>query len=385
MSIAQPVYKWHTFVPVRFTRATSGAPSEERPDLDDRGHRDAEHGPVLGISVGDTVGVAVRRVAIDTSADLWITSTDAAVVSVEDPGNGHIGPGARVVIRVRGHRASGTTPSVRTAKLQARFGSSSGPVVGELMVWVFRVLTVDVTPHIVKIRGTGGEGTSVANVADIMAMVRGIWKPCGIAFNVGATRNEDVTYATAGVVSDAPYSNTTGFGNTELGRLLNTHSVPNSINAYFVRIIGSGNTLGYGFSRSSIATFHLTNPGIVLADTTAGGVTRDTQYWANDLAHEIGHFLTLQHAGNVQQPNELEDMWARRMLMHPFNRQGGHDPWPRSNSNGVAFANRPFSSENGYGTSNRGCMITMKDLPQIALDAECGLARNCASRSGGPY
>src|SRR6185295_18192194 len=138
MSITQGVYKWHTFVPVRFSRATTGAPSGERPDLDDRGFRDPDFGPVLGITADDTVGVAVRRGAIDNSADLWLTSTDASIVSVEAPSSGHLAAGERVVVRVKGHRAAGTTPSMRTAKLQARFGSSSGPILAELRVHVYR-------------------------------------------------------------------------------------------------------------------------------------------------------------------------------------------------------------------------------------------------------
>lgn len=386
MSIVQAVYKWHTFVPVKFLRAVSGAPLAEFPDLDDRGFRDTEHGGVMGVTAGDTVRVAVRRMWLDAGADLWVTSTDESIVSVNEPSGGHLPSGAQAVIHVEGHRAAGRTPSSRTAKLQVRFGSTAGPILGELLVRVYRAITVDITPHMVTIRGTGGATASVANVANVMAMVRAIWRPCGIRFNVLSSRSEDVTFATAGIVMDRPWDDAHGAANSELARLLNTHYNANTINVYFVHQIGTGGVLGYGFSRANTAPNQLPNPGIILGDTNAYGNNRDIQWWANDLAHEIGHFLTLEHAGNIQQPNELEDSWARRMLMHPFNQMWGHDPWPRQNDSHQTFTNRPLLDDVGYGDSNRGCLITQKDLPQVQMDDECRLARDCAGPSGpGPY
>ncbi len=388
MSIPQAVYKWHTFVPVRFSRVADGPPNAVHPDPDDRGYRDTEHGAVLGVTAGDTVQVAVRRIALDESADLWVTSTDPSIISVSTPDGGHLPAGARAVIHVEGHRGAGRTPLSRNAKLQARFGSSSGPILGELLVKVYRRLSVDVTPHMVTIRGAGGAVGSVADVATIMRMVRAVWRPCGIAFNVLATRTEDVTFATAGIVMDTPWDNTHGAANAEIARLLNTHYNRDTINVYFVHQIGTRNTLGYGFSRSIITApdVQLPNPGIILGDTTAAGDNRNTQWWANDLAHEIGHFLTLAHSGNIQAPNELEDSWARRMLMHPFNLMWGHDPWPRDYDTGIPFNNRPLANNVGYGADCRGCLITQKDLPQVQMDDECRLARDCAGPGGsGPY
>lgn len=368
MSIPLEVYQWRTIVPVRFSRAIGGPPAADAPDLDDRGCRDAEHGPVMGVTAGETVRVKIVRVGLDHSSDLFVTSTNASIVSVESPAHGHLPAGLTAVIHVRGHRGSGVTPSVQTAKLQVRFGSESGLVLGELTVWVFRRLTLDITPHRVTIRGTGDPSRSSAVISAIMEMARGIWRPCGIEFTAGAVRDEDVTFATAGIVADSP-SPGGNMSNTEVARLLNTRWVPDSINVYFVPRIGTGDTLGYGFPRSKIARFHLPNPGIIIADTDSTGFQRDVQSSACTLAHEVGHFLRLEHAGNRQPPNTLEDTWAHRMLMYNYSLLSDSD----------------FIHDVGYGDLRCGAMITMKDLPQIQLDAECGIARNTASTRGGPY
>src|ERR1043165_632155 len=114
MTISQAVYKWHTFVPVRFSRAVVGEPRSDAPDPDDRGFRDAEHGPVMGITAGETVRIKVRRTGIAESADLWVTATDASIVSISSPDHGHLASGASATLHVQGHRASGRTPNVRT-------------------------------------------------------------------------------------------------------------------------------------------------------------------------------------------------------------------------------------------------------------------------------
>jgi hypothetical protein len=231
----------------------------------------------------------------------------------------------------------------------------------------------------VNIADAAGNVTgTVANVNDIMKMVAAIWKPCGINISIQPSVTDNVVFATQGIVSDNPFPG-------ELNTLTSTNWVPRTINAYFVNQIGTGNTLGYGFSRASASTFHLTNPGIILGDTTAGGVVRDTFYWANDLAHEVGHFFRLWHAENQQPPNEREDTWSRRMLMHNFNFMRGHNPWPSSDATGTPYKYRPARDDIGYGTGRRGCLITMKHLSQLTTDGECTTARSTITSAAGPY
>lgn len=218
-----------------------------------------------------------------------------------------------------------------------------------------------------------------------MDLVRAIWRPCGVTFSVGATKNDTVTFANDGIVLDTPYDNVTKLQNTELSTLLGTNWIANTINAYFVNQIGTGNTLGYGFSRTSAATFKVANPGIILGDQTASSGRSGDIHYANDLAHEIGHFFQLWHPENQQPPNELEDTWSRRMLMHNFNLMWGHNPWPRNDGNGHAYAHRPLLDDVGYGANRRGCFVTMKHLAQKTTDGECPTARGTINSDATPY
>jgi len=367
MAIREAVYRWRTFSPVRFQRAVSGAPVADAPDLDDRGFRDDEHGPVVGVSAGDTVRVALRRAALDNSSNVFVTSTNTGVVTVAAPAGGRLPAGDRAEFRIQG--AAGGT-AVRSARIEARFGSASGPVLGALTVWVLPILRVRITPHLVTIRdAAGGSRGSIANVNTIMTMAQAIWRPCGVQWTVGTVRNEDVTYQTAGIARDEPFTTANAFRNTEIAQLLNTNWVTNTINVYFVHRIGTGVTLGYGFRRSDVGRWQVPNPGIIVADTNSNGFVRDTQNWAGTSAHEVGHFLGLEHAGDRPPASALDDQWGHRMLMYNFALLSAGDRF----------------QDVGYGNGRRGNLITMKDLPQIALDAECGISRNTVSRPSGPY
>lgn len=384
MSIPLNVCKCHRIVMTRFTRAVTGDPVIDKPDMDDRGYTGTDHGPVVGICEGDTVIVRLSRELIEDSAVLYVTSSDTSVVTVAAPALGKLPATQNMDLSLQG--VAGGNP--KTAKIQVRYGSNIGHVIHELSVWVFKPLDVDLTPHMVTISQTGsanpGIGT-VANLNAIMDLVRAIWRPCGVTFTVAAAKNDAVSLAAAGVVSDAGWDNVNQAQNTELNTLVSTNWVPNSINAYFVNQIGTGNTLGYGFSRASSVTFKLSNAGIILADQTAGGGRSGDVHWANDLAHEIGHFFQLWHPENLQPPNEREDTWSRRMLMHNFNLMRGHDPWPAHDGDGVAYKYRPLLDDVGYGGSRRGCLITMKHFTQLQTDGECPTSRATISSATGPY
>jgi len=362
MTVDLHIYKQRRVVPVRFERATRGNPSGSRPDIDDRGERPTEHGPIMGIMQGATAKVRLRRMLIDDAAPLFVTSSNDANVKIVDPADGSVPSGTTADIELEGVSGGGATAN--TAQIEVRWNAIDGPVLHRLTAWCFRRRRLTITPHLVTIAQTGGGAparASNANVADIMAIVRRIWKPCGISFSVGATQNDAVTFATAGVMSDNPWPG-------EVDTILGTNWVPNTINAYFVPQIGTGNTLGYGISRPTSVTFGLVNPGIILGDQTAGGMVHDTMWAANDLAHEVGHFLQLWHPNNLQPPNEREDTWCRRMLMHNFNLMAQQNNW---------------QDDTGYGPLRRGCLVTMKDVPRITTDAECGTARRALV--AGPY
>jgi hypothetical protein len=221
-----------------------------------------------------------------------------------------------------------------------------------------------------------------------MKMVQDVWYQAGITFNVGTTLNENITLATAGVVNNAPFPG-------DIDKILKLHWTGTGINVYFVHRIGNGGTLGYGFSPKVYSRFGLTNPGILVADTTAWGSVRDVQWWANDLAHEIGHFLNLWHPDKCENRTYCKIVGPRRMLMHNNNHMIGHNPGlieyqaarpavpatppPRPNRQLRLFITSIGEIDDvGYGNLNRGFMITMKDYARHKTDGEALTARNAA-------
>lgn len=361
-----PVMVHHTrrFHLVRFHRATTGNPDEKCPDPDDRGYNSPEFGPVVGVLVGRTVKVRMTRLALDNAAPLFVKSSDEATFKVHAPATGRVPNGAFADIEITG--VAGGNP--KTANLEVHFNSLTGPIVHVLTVHVYTELKVSITPHLVTVAQAGAPAgtagiTSVANVAAIMPLVRAVWVHYGVTFTVGSTINETLTLATAGEVGDA-----------ELATVLGTNWVPSSINVYLVPQFtpdptSGGVTLGYGFSRTSFSTFGMPNPGILLADG-GPGVTRTVMTWANDLAHEIGHFFTLWHPENKQDPDERKDTWSRRSLMHNYNEMEVLGGW-RDNVD--------------YGVNLRGCFVSIKDLTHLTTDAECATARTAISGPSGPY
>jgi hypothetical protein len=380
MSLAQTVYKKQVLQPVSFKRAVTGLPVIDAPDIDDRGSVSPDFYPVVGITQGDIVKVKIKREALENSsnAKLFLTSSDTAVMKVESPASGPIPAGDEVEIKIKGV-SGGATATPKKAKLEVRYGAASGTILNKLDCWVFQEAQIRLAPHLVTIRGT----VPACDVDAVMALVRAIWRPCGVSFAVDATRNDSITsFANAGVVMN-PWVDPNAFSGSELDRLLSTNRANNKVNIYFVNQIGtSGGTLGYGFSRAAHANYGIANPGIVLAATTpGGGTTRDDYYWANDLAHEIGHFLRLWHPNQQEPPDEREDSWSRRMLMHNYNKMRD-TTWPRVFAAGPPvrnYANRASFNDLGYGAQLRGGFITMKDLSQISTDGECGTSRGAAT------
>ena len=387
MPFPHNVYKTQRIVPLRFQRAISGAPMPEFPDPDDRGwFRNGpagnvaatnDHGFVVGVTEGDTVYVEVNRQKIENGADLFVKSSDETVMKVnQNLGTDKLFSVKEPLLRIEGiSGGAGATPKV--ARIQIRFGTNAGPIIGEISVWVYKKVNVNLVPHNVTIRSAAAAGiASAANIANIMDMVKAIWKPAGVSITVAAIQNDTVTFATAG---DAQWQ-------AEINTLLGTNWVPSSINAYFIhQITGTGGaTLGLGISRPNSVAFGTPNPGVILGDVTAGFARAgDTHFLANDLAHEIGHFFTLPHVDNVQNTNTQqgrEDSWALRLLMHPTNTHFFSD---HRNDTGYGVA----AGGNGY----RGALISQKDLVDSgnaahhSTDAEVKTSRTSITSVAGPY
>lgn len=385
MTIQHEVHRIRRLVPLRWERIVrSGDPAADAPDPDERGYGAPFRGPLVGITEGRTVRLKLVRTNLEARAPIFLTSTDTAVVTVQDPAGGALPATDEMEVHLRGESGGAEH---RDARIEVHHGSATGPLLHTLHVQVFRPLDVDVTPHMVSIAGPGG-AAAVAPVADvnaIMALVRAIWIHSGVTISVGTTLTKTITLGTAGIASDTPFPG-------ELRILLanrwpdgTPNWVPNTINAFFVSQIGTASTLGFGFSRASFAAFGLPNPGIILGDRTAGGGRAGLIHYANDLAHEIGHFFTLSHPEKVQPPHELEDTWSRRRLMHNFNGTRARDPFPVNDSSGTPFDFRPRFNDVGYGVGRRGCFISLKDLPTLTTDNETAVARATITSAAGPF
>ncbi len=364
--ISLPIYKQRKLVPVAFVRAGTGNPTLSQPAVDDRGYTGTEHGPLVGVLQGNTVTVRLQRLYLDASADIYVTSDDPVSAAIVTPSGGKLAAGAEADFEIKG--LLGGTP--KEVKIFARFGSATGPIVGRMMAWVFTQLTMQITPHVAAIASaTGAAVASSVVVANVMNLVKAIWRPCGIDFVISATVNDAYTFANPGHVT----------WDAEVNSLLGHSFAAASVNAHFVHCIDiptSPGVLGLGLSRAFATAHGLPAPGIILGDTNLDGSNRtaDAMWIANDLAHEIGHFLQLEHPEMLQPPNERKDSWSRRMLMHNFNLQTASGDW---------------RDDFGYGSSGgairRGCMITMKNLAQLTTDGECATARATITSPTGPY
>ena len=163
-------------IPARFARAATGAPVIDAPDLDDRGyvlHRPSgwnstpTRGPMIGMTVGDTVRLKVVREDIASTAPLFATVSAAAdpqVEVVDPPAGTAIAASGEVKLRAIANTSSGQA-------LEIRFGSATGPVVAMLEPHVFSPRTFHITPHVCTVHsaaaapGTGSAPTVPQNTS----------------------------------------------------------------------------------------------------------------------------------------------------------------------------------------------------------------------------
>lgn len=378
-------------VPIRFTRAANFTPNgNERayaeydsPELDDRGYfmgtrptgwseTDAR-GPMLGLTAGAAaVRVKVVRERIDAGAPLFVTSTNPAIVEVTAPAGG--GPlAADGVFSCRGLDGEGDPP-----KLQVRLGSAEGPVLGELEPHVFSRITLPITPHLVRIDTTAATGTRpTLPIATILQRVRKIWHPCGIDFTIQATQNDNIrlpsnrldTFDFDNYNNDMPAL--MGIERARLGLAAGTKL--STINCYVVEFLGEtdsgvyvrNQTLGYGQDSASAAS-EGTDPGIIVISNGVAGNAAEEERTARTIAHEIGHFLRLEHTERRNSDNPADYTYSRRQLMFPLS---------------IASRGRVNNFGNGKDTGGdpyRGHLITLKDHAFHVTDGECGIARRIA-------
>lgn len=380
MAVKLEVYKDHRIVPIRFERAKHGDPDINFPDIDDRGHAavvpevnglaasDPVRGPVIGMIKDQAIKIRMVRELIDKSAPLHITSSDTDVVTVVSPAAGK--PAAKsknVKIELKGGHFAGATP--KSAKIEVRFNSATGPILHELTVYVFNRLPVIITPHVVTINGptgTGGSAPSV-NVGQVMDMVKAIWACCGVTYVVQPTRSWAISLPTANQMRGLDDA-----ARADINGIIGTNWQANSVNVYFVKQISDA--CGYGFSKATHAGWGVNHPSVFLGER-CGGTARSTYWWANDFAHELGHFFTLSHPSDGPPATRATwcrfETWCMRFLMHNNNKTfRPPDPPPQFWDGYNDF---------GYGDNFRGAMIPFKNVRTGAgagRDAHCSTARN---------
>src|SRR5688572_21185912 len=142
--------------PIRFTRAVTGPPVLDAPDIDDRGFQmgtrpetwgaSNARGAMVGVTVDDVIRVKLLREDIDASCPLFIRSTDKKIVEVVDPPGGGLAR-ADGVFKIQGLLDTVRHP----VAIEVRLGGERGPVIGELEPHVFTLRSLPVIAHLLEI------------------------------------------------------------------------------------------------------------------------------------------------------------------------------------------------------------------------------------------
>jgi len=339
-------------VPIRFTRAVTGSPLADAPEVDDRGFEPGTRPPswghsqyrgaMVGITQGDTVRVKVLREDIDAGAPLTVTSTDPKIASIEDPPSGAL-LGADGIFKIKGVADVRNKP----VKIQVRLGGTGGPVLGELEPHIFELKSLKIRIHLVTINGISTARTA-ASMIPVVQEINRIWRPAGIEFDYdpALTLQENINgLAVAGQMT----TNLAASSFAEFSSIINLHPDANRINIYCVNTANEvfGLTFANDVSRAQGGY------GIVVTDSSS----------PNSNAHELCHYLdNPEHSTeNAARAGVRQDFWARRRLLSTPN------PYPNSVP--------AFRNDVGYGAQTRGPQISIKDLAGDPWDGEEARAR----------
>ncbi len=320
---------------VKFQRATAIPPQLNYPEIDDRGYfreevvspgagqpdfkLSVDRGPIVGVTESDTVFVEIERVRIANKAPLFITSSDPNVMQVSgtaikkvsttknSPPTEKLFPWQTQTLHISGVKGKGgVLPNV--AKVEVRYGSNKGPIIGELTVYVFTPFYINIVPHMVTLSGSKGYGVShIFDPEPVFKFIQGIYQPCGIHFLVGAHEPEFIP-SNMNVAGKWKYN--PGSDMEEMIKQAKHHH-SDAINIYFVDEIDSGGNGVIAYARRPLKRQY---KRCVIAQTVVSSLDK----LASTIAHELGHFFDLDHTDNTEAANERADIWSEdRMLMHP--------------------------------------------------------------------
>jgi hypothetical protein len=246
---------------------------------------------------------------------------------------------------------------------------------------VFGRLRVPIQPHLVTINSSSATGTEpVIPIDTMLQRIRAIWWPCGIDIvNDAAARpiaHDSIQLARVdqceppGADNWAEIKRVLGLQRSRLGLAAGTNDP--AINWYVVRDFRQTTPgrvwWGWGISRPTATSISSTDTGIITATAPLANARGDEMV-AKMIAHEIGHFFTLQHAQNRNFDNPALDTYARRMLMYPNVDISPFASPPATLGNGLRINNV------GYGDQEAGCLLTLKRHLHHASDGEAARAR----------
>jgi len=353
-------------VPIRFTRAVTGATVADAPDVDDRGFdmgTDSSgastrpgtwgstnaRGAMTSMTAGDTVKFKVSREDIDDDAKLFITSSDTDVVVTSPSG----ALGADGVFSIKGLVDVISVP----VKIQVHLGAADGPVLGEMEPHIFQLRQLRAVAHLVTINGAVTARTTNDNtLVQLFSDVNLIWRACGIVwlYNAGETRNDSVNgFATPGQITT--HLKTDPPTIAEFSTVINLNPDPNAVNVYFVQKANEFTGLTFDHDAPRPTGF-----GVALIDIGN----------AHELAHELGHFLDLDiHAGeDTEGHHARDDVVSERRMMFDFSPLDSTQP--------------AYRHDVGYGDLVPGNMIDVKD---ISGDQSDGAVARTRRRSLNPF
>jgi hypothetical protein len=397
--------RFQIIVPVRFDRAVRGAPILDAPDIDDRGwvrnnagglNVTDTRGALFGSTVGDIIRMKVVREDLDGGVPLFLTVTGDQVTIDQPAGGGPLPADGTFSVRAVADTTTGS-------KVQVRFGDASGPVIGELCAHTFTPKNLFIAPHVCTIHSANaatvaaGGGTGLppsvngatlddATLTSIFdTIVRPVWRPAGVEFTIGPVRQEVFT-GDDGFTRD----NVALQGTNQIRTVYARNRRANACNIFFLHT--TDRFLGLGLNFEARAVLGANNSGILVGVNgsllgngnffarLSGSGANLVQEIGNDIAHEIGHFLALDHADNTNGfPGRL-DSYNRRFLMHPINllptatSPPSATP-PRINDIGYGQVNTVNPAGTAEVRGHRGCLLTLKDHPSNTSDGEAMIVR----------
>ena len=259
--------KFQIIVPVRVDRAVRGAPQLDAPDVDDRGWvrntaaglnvTDAR-GALFSMTVGEVARLRVVREDLDSTVDLFVTTTGNQVEIAAPAGGGPLPATGIFSVRAVSDNTTGS-------KVQVRLGSATGPVACEADAHTFTRSTLPLAIHVctvhsasaVAVAAGGGTGSTPSvngntlNDAQVTAIfdtiVRPIWRPAGVDFAIGAVQQE-VFNGTNGFTRD----NVALQGTTQLKTVFARNRKSNQCNIFLMHTTDRFLGLGLDFDSRAI-------------------------------------------------------------------------------------------------------------------------------------